>query len=319
MYATLRRARDLQLVVEDSGEDDDRFAFRHALTREAIYGEMLRAESRAVHERLAQLLAEEPQPDASAIAEHAFRARNNALAAVWCERAGDDAFAVFSYVAAAQAYERAYDAATDPARRAAVALSAADARYAVGDLARAIDGYRNAADAALAAGDRDTASRLRIRRARMLFEQGRPDASIEDLDALIADPETSAVKRIEAQVMAAGLVAFHTDAHDVLRRLAEIDEHTAGLDAAITARIASTYAYAYAQLGRAAEGRAALHRCSRARARRRRPRSAAARAQQLGAGSNSRTARSPKRHASTMTRWQSRKRRKTNAIPRCSR
>ena len=258
VYAALRRARDLQLIVEDAGDDDDRFVFRHALTREAMYGEMLRVESRAVHERLARLLAADPHADASEIAEHAFRSRDNALTALWCERAGDAAFDVFSYRAAAQAYERAYEAAADAAARASAALRGANARYNVGDLARAIEGYQRAADAFAATGDRDASARMRIRRARMLFEQGGTAESIRALDVLIAESATSAGMRLEARITSAGLAALQADAGDVLRRLAEIDAGDPNLDDATTARIASTYAHAYAQLGRAAEGRAAF-------------------------------------------------------------
>ncbi len=258
IYAALRRARDLQLIAEDSGDDDDRFVFRHALTREAIYGEMLRVESRSVHERLARMLAADPQADASEIAEHAFRARDNPLTAQWCERAGDAAFEVFSYRAAAQAYERAYEAAAEPRARASVALRGANARYAVGDLSRAIEGYQRSADASSAAREFDAAAQMRIRRARMLFEQGRTIESIAALDALIAEATTSPGMRIEAQITSAGLVALQADANDVLRRLAEIDGRDPSLNDSTAARIASTYGHAFAQLGRAAEGRASF-------------------------------------------------------------
>src|ERR1035437_636017 len=73
VYASLRRARDLQLVVEQPGEADA-FAFRHALTREAIYEQMLRAEAQLMHAKVAQALTAEPLPDAAAIADHLWRA-----------------------------------------------------------------------------------------------------------------------------------------------------------------------------------------------------------------------------------------------------
>ncbi len=72
VYRALRRARDLQLVVEEHDEDGDCFAFRHALTREAVYGELLRAEARADARQAsrARWPAALP-PDIASIAEHA--------------------------------------------------------------------------------------------------------------------------------------------------------------------------------------------------------------------------------------------------------
>ena len=89
VYRALRRARDLQLVVEEDDDDGDCFAFRHALTREAVYGELLRAETRELHARVAAALAREPALDVAAIAEHTYRARDAEHAVAWNERAGE--------------------------------------------------------------------------------------------------------------------------------------------------------------------------------------------------------------------------------------
>ena len=114
VFAALRRARDLQLVVEE--RDDERgdcFAFRHALTREAVYSELLRAEARTLHAHVAEALAMEEPLDVTAIAEHAWRAHDVEHAIGWNERAGDHAVTLFAYADAARHYVRACDIAAD--------------------------------------------------------------------------------------------------------------------------------------------------------------------------------------------------------------
>ena len=163
VFAALRRARDLQLVVEE--HDDDRgdcFAFRHAVTREAVYAELLRAEARTLHAHVAEALANEEPLDVTAIAEHAWRARDVEHAIGWNERAGDDAVALFAYADAARHYVRACDVATDREQRALLAEKAAESLYATGDVASAVDRLALAIEAHGAGPD---ANRLALRRA----------------------------------------------------------------------------------------------------------------------------------------------------------
>ena len=161
VYAALRRARDLQLVVERPDDEGDAFAFRHALTREAVYSELLRAEARLMHGKVAQSLEAEPVPDVTAIADHWSRAGDTVAAASWSERAGDDAYAVYAYADAARAYERAYRLAAEDARRANLAERTAQSWYALGDLAQSVDWFTRAADAYHSANEPRPAWRAR--------------------------------------------------------------------------------------------------------------------------------------------------------------
>ncbi len=103
---TLAHARALQLIVEESGDD---FRFRHALTREAIYESFLGIERRELHRRIAlQLEAGDPGAHASVdLAYHWWSARDGEKAALYGERAGDEAMRVFAYDEAVRFYRYA--------------------------------------------------------------------------------------------------------------------------------------------------------------------------------------------------------------------
>ena len=78
---TLRRARNLQLIVEDP--DGDAFFFRHQLTREVVYAEILFAEARTLHRRIVEELAAQAEPDAATVTSPCMAigrsARNGAM------------------------------------------------------------------------------------------------------------------------------------------------------------------------------------------------------------------------------------------------
>ncbi|WP_317997134.1 ATP-binding protein [Vulcanimicrobium alpinum] len=255
VYAALRSARDLQLVVEEADDAGDSFAFRHALTREAIYAELLRAETRVLHARVSTMLAAANPPDLAAVAEHAWRAADGENTALWCERAADRAAAVFAYADAARSYERAFRSTADVERRARVAEKCAEAWYAIGDMRRSTDWYANAADATAVTGRSAYAHRLSLRRARVLFESGRYDDGIAECGALTTR-DADATLRFEAETMLAGLLASRGDPLAALERLRAAEALTdAAPEAAITTRLAATYAYALSALGRSSEAR----------------------------------------------------------------
>ena len=158
--ATLKRAVDLQLVVEEGGEAV-LFAFKHELTRQAVYGELLGVEARLLHRRIAAALEEAPGGEHIAeLAHHYWLANEPDKAMLYNERAGDDAVALFAYRDALANYECALGAGdTEPLRRAALQEKLAGALFAAGfgERARqvretALDFYERTGDAPRAAG-----------------------------------------------------------------------------------------------------------------------------------------------------------------------
>ena len=94
--AALDGACGLQLIVAEGG-GGDRFAFRHALTRDIIYAEFANARVRPLHRRIVAAL-ERTAPDESAaledLAYHAWASADAERGVRYNERAGDRAFAM---------------------------------------------------------------------------------------------------------------------------------------------------------------------------------------------------------------------------------
>ena len=128
----LRKARNLQLIVEDTSTGS--FRFRHAITREVLYGELLSGEVKLLHRRIAERL--EAMGGGDEAAYHWWAAGDAARATESNEAAGDRAGSIYAYADAGRFYERALTFAEDPARRRLVEKTAF-AFCAVGEMQRA--------------------------------------------------------------------------------------------------------------------------------------------------------------------------------------
>jgi len=145
-----------QLVVEESA---DRFAFRHALTREAIYAGMLARERRALHLTVAQTMerlhADIPDAYLADLSSHFAAGEDWDRAMRYAERAGHHALRLLAPGAAVEHFTRALDA----GHRLSIAPSAClyrergRALALLGDFERARQDYQAVLDLARAAGD----------------------------------------------------------------------------------------------------------------------------------------------------------------------
>lgn len=251
----LRAARDHQLIVEDDELEGDRFAFRHALTREVVYGELLRAEARELHARVAAALARAPEADVAAIAEHAYRARDAEHAPAWNERAGDAAAALFAHADAARHYERALELAAQGRQAAELAAKAADAWYATGELPTALRALATAIEK-VGGDDRPRVHALRIVHARVLFESGRYEESIAATRALAAQlGDDERRLRFEALATLAGFLVPRGRAEEALEPLRSAEALLVDADPAWIPRYNQIYGYALGMLGDAAAAR----------------------------------------------------------------
>jgi DNA-binding CsgD family transcriptional regulator/tetratricopeptide (TPR) repeat protein len=152
ILAALRGARDLQLLDELRSEPVS-YAFRHALTREAIYDEMLAAEARPLHAKIVEAI--ERKADGAAAVDlgyHAWAARDAARTLRYNERAGDEAQALHAYTDALRAYERALEGAADPASRGRLFEKAGASCAFDGRVDRAVDLFEAAMNAYEAGG-----------------------------------------------------------------------------------------------------------------------------------------------------------------------
>ena len=255
LYPSLRRARELQLIVEEDDAEGDAFAFRHALTREAVYAELLRAEARAKHRRVAEELMRAPVLDVAAIAEHAWRGGDPAAAA-WNERAGEAAFAVHAHADALITFERAFGVSTSSADRARLSERVADVLYTLGETESAATWYERTVALHDEAQQTRRAWTLRLRHARVLVEAGRYGEGMLAAERVAASGlEAEAELRFEAEVMFAGLLATTGRPAEALVRLEHASTIGAVPDPALAARFAGALAFALSLLGRPGEAR----------------------------------------------------------------
>lgn len=112
LLALLKELIAAQLVVEQSAEH---FAFRHALTRKAIYAELLERERRMIHREIVAaietLYADELESHVSELAYHTCQAGDWERVLEYARRAGEHALALYAPHAALEEFLRALEAA----------------------------------------------------------------------------------------------------------------------------------------------------------------------------------------------------------------
>lgn len=106
----LREAIDQQLVSESGSTTSASYAFRHALTREVIYDDLLLPERRRLHLRTAEALKDDPEAAIGAIAQHWRLGGDRGRAAEAHAAAGKQALALHAPVEAVAHFEAAIEA-----------------------------------------------------------------------------------------------------------------------------------------------------------------------------------------------------------------
>ncbi len=100
-----------QLVVEEA---EDRLVFRHALTRQAVYTDLLARERRALHHSVAQAIehiySDAPDVHLADLAHHFYMAKEWAKVLEYAQRAGEKAKALYAPHAAIEQYTHALEA-----------------------------------------------------------------------------------------------------------------------------------------------------------------------------------------------------------------
>jgi DNA-binding CsgD family transcriptional regulator len=111
----LAHARRVQLI-EEIRDAPGQFAFRHAITREILYRELMMAQAQMIHAQIAEYL-ERDEGDAAQRAYHWNAAGNRERASVAFEFSGDLAAARNAYRDAEVAYRHAIDACSGDSRK----------------------------------------------------------------------------------------------------------------------------------------------------------------------------------------------------------
>jgi class 3 adenylate cyclase len=119
----------LAQLVEEEGRGSARFRFRHALTQEAIYEDMVVPRRRQLHSRVADVLLAHPDPAPIDLANHLFMAGRNDEAVAMSVAAADAALSARAYHAAAELLERAAPHVRDDVERARMLCRAGTAYH----------------------------------------------------------------------------------------------------------------------------------------------------------------------------------------------
>ncbi|MDQ6941426.1 MAG: AAA family ATPase, partial [Candidatus Eremiobacteraeota bacterium] len=235
VIAGLHRARDLQLLDE---EPDDRFRFRHALTREAIYDNFLTAQVRPLHRKIALALeaVDEAHRSVEGLAYHWWAAGDRERGVHFTELAGDAAGAVFAHNDAIAWYERALGLIVDESPGRAVLLAkVGHHRTSLGSHVGAQAALTEAADILRNARDYDGEATYRIMAAQSAHLAGVPDAKAAleiMLERLPADAQRARSRlRLQLAWYEAG---FRFRAAAAAGHLAELDEASVFADADLT-------------------------------------------------------------------------------------
>lgn len=140
-----------QLVVEESSEQ---FAFRHALTREAVYTQLLMRERRLLHRTIAEtmvrLYSTTLDMHLAELAYHFYEAGLWQKALEYAQRAGDQAQRLYASRAAIEHYTRALDSASSLALPPSPPLyhTRGQAYETLGEFEAALSDYEQAREAA---------------------------------------------------------------------------------------------------------------------------------------------------------------------------
>ncbi|HEX4012766.1 MAG TPA: AAA family ATPase [Candidatus Cybelea sp.] len=163
LVATLRRARDFQLIDE---LEPGVFRFRHGLTREALCGNFLRAELRPLHRKIALTLEGAPEAErpVEALAYHWWAAGDAKQCTRYNELAGDAARRTYAHDDAIAFYNRALEPKSiDPFERGSILEKIANLRLVSSQAEEGQATYGAAAELFRKAGafEREAACRVR--------------------------------------------------------------------------------------------------------------------------------------------------------------
>ena len=166
LVQALTQLIERQLIVEDNGNHHDRYRFRHELTREAIYSDLLGRERRIKHREVLQTLETMHPADQEKVldqlAYHSLHARELTKAAHYAQLAGDRAAHMYAFREAVSQYEMALETAEceDTLERAILYDKLGKAAHALSDTNRAMRAWREAHDLYMECDYRITAAHI---------------------------------------------------------------------------------------------------------------------------------------------------------------
>jgi class 3 adenylate cyclase len=202
-----------QLVEEDPSAPA-RYRFRHALTQEAIYNDMVMPRRNRIHSRAADFLTGRPGARVVEIAHHLLGARRFEDAVPVCIEGAEQAERAYAYQEAFKLYDHALEHVTDPRLEAELPCRMGKALW-FDSQPRQADAYLTDGVAGLEAlGEETLAAHYLIVRGRCRWELSRPDLAAHDYERAraILEPQGPSTDLAFAYLRISGLHAFELEA-----------------------------------------------------------------------------------------------------------
>jgi tetratricopeptide (TPR) repeat protein len=255
----------LQQLLEEDPDVDEQYRFRHSLTRESVYDDLLVPQRQELHAAAADALRSRPGTPAVELCRHLLAARREQEAAPLGQAAAEQAVRAHAYQDAARLYERILPLVGEETRP--ELLCRVGVAYLLsGDAARAERNLADGVEALDAAGRRRDAASYRLWLGRCHWERHRPERAAAEYEAAraVLEPEGPSEDLALAYVRLASAAIFGLDG----ARTVQAAERAIAIATEADADAPRIWAYNYlglghVQLGHVTEGFEAVDRSYR--------------------------------------------------------
>ncbi|MHB8507899.1 MAG: AAA family ATPase [Candidatus Dormibacteria bacterium] len=228
-------------ILEEEGRGG-RYRFRHALTREAIYDDLLDPDRQDLHLRAATVLGQKPGSSAVDVAHHFLASGRWGEAVPACIAGGDEAMRRLGAHEALDLYQRALQLIADQGQRAEVLARCGRAAWFAGEVKTARRYLEEAVLLLEAAAPERAAAVARITLGEVYFSLGlRADANDQwELACAVLDGESPSEDLARAYALRAQAVHYRLDlesAESLVHRALEVAELAGARDAGAVARV----------------------------------------------------------------------------------
>ena len=232
-------------LVEEDPQSFGRYRYRHALTQEAIYGEIVLPRRQQIHSRAADFLQKNAPGALFDAAHHLLGAGRYDEAIPICIAGGDQALRTYALREAVKLYEHALRHITDDRLRGEVLCKIGEALWRNGEARAAEDHLEEGVSLLESLGEERLAAPFILTRGRCKWERARPDLAAVDYERARAtlEPQGASGDLAAAYVRIAGLHAFQLDDESCL------EAATKAVDIATDAGADDVYAWALGFVG----------------------------------------------------------------------
>jgi class 3 adenylate cyclase len=212
VHDALAAAIEQQLLEEDP-HHPGRYAWRHALTQEAIYAETVTPKRQAIHSRAADALSSAGTARPVDLANHLLGAARFEEAVPICLQSAEEAEQALAFGEAISLLERALPHVSDPLERARILCRTGRNQQRNGEPASAVGYLTGGIDDLDAQGEELEGARYRIILGRCHWECERPDAARAEYERALEllEPAGPSADLAMAHQRLAGLSAFELD------------------------------------------------------------------------------------------------------------